>query len=82
MEDAAPSAPCSRRAPSPTAPGGDGTPPSTVEDVERQHIASVLKETRWRIDGPDGAARVLDMNPSTLRSRIKKLGIRRSDEPW
>jgi formate hydrogenlyase transcriptional activator len=57
-----------------------GGAPTTIEDIERQHIASILKQTRWRIDGPGGAARLLDINPSTLRSRIKKLGIRRSDE--
>ena len=32
----------------------------------------------WRVDGPQGAARVLNMHPSTLRSRMQKLGIRRS----
>jgi PAS domain S-box-containing protein len=57
-------------------------PPTSLEDIERQHVASVLKQTRWRIDGPNGAARVLNVNPSTLRSRIKKLGIRRSDDTW
>jgi formate hydrogenlyase transcriptional activator len=49
-----------------------------LEEVERGHIASVLKRTNWRIDGPDGAARLIGMNPSTLRSRMKKLGIQRS----
>ena len=51
-----------------------------MEDVERAHIARVLKQTGWRIDGPQGAARSLGINPSTLRSRIKKLGIRRSGD--
>jgi transcriptional regulator with GAF, ATPase, and Fis domain len=36
------------------------------------------KRTGWRIDGPNGAARVLNLHPSTLRSRMQKLGIRRS----
>jgi formate hydrogenlyase transcriptional activator len=54
---------------------------ASIDDVERRHIASVLKQTRWRIDGPNGAARSLGINPSTLRSRIKKLGIRRSGDP-
>ncbi len=48
-----------------------------LEDVERGHILAVLKQTRWRIEGPQGAARILDMHPSTLRSRMKKLGIQR-----
>ena len=51
-----------------------------MEEVEREHLASVLRQTRWRIDGPQGAARSLGINPSTLRSRIKKLGIRRSED--
>jgi PAS domain S-box-containing protein len=50
----------------------------TLEEAERQHIVSVLKHTQWRIDGPQGAARLLNVHPSTLRSRIKKLGIQRS----
>jgi transcriptional regulator with GAF, ATPase, and Fis domain len=56
---------------------GDGV---RLEEVERSHIVTILKQTRWRIGGPQGAARLLDMNPSTLRSRIKKLGIRRSGD--
>jgi PAS domain S-box-containing protein len=63
--------------PAPAQPAGG----RSQEDVERGHIAAVLKQTRWRIDGPQGAARVLNMHPNTLRSRIKKLGIRRSDHP-
>jgi len=47
-------------------------------DIERRHILSVLERTAWRIDGPMGAARLLHLNPSTLRSRMKKLGIQRS----
>ena len=52
----------------------------SMDDVERQHIASVLKQTGWRIEGAAGAARVLGLNPSTLRSRMKKLRIRRSED--
>ena len=48
--------------------------------VERDHILSVLRRTNWRVDGPRGAARLLNMHPSTLRSRMQKLGIRRSGE--
>src|SRR5262249_1695060 len=47
---------------------------------ERRHILAVLKQSGWRIEGPTGAARLLDVNPSTLRSRMKKLGIQRSRE--
>ena len=56
------------------------TNPLTLEEMERRHIVEVLNRTRWKIDGPDGAAGLLKLNPSTLRSRIKKLGIRRSSD--
>jgi transcriptional regulator with GAF, ATPase, and Fis domain len=48
-------------------------------DVERQHIISVLKRTAGTIEGPRGAAKLLDMKPSTMRYRIRKLGIRKLD---
>jgi hypothetical protein len=51
---------------------------TTLHEVDRQHIVAVLQRTGWRIDGPNGAARLLNMHPSTLRSRMQKLGIRRS----
>jgi formate hydrogenlyase transcriptional activator len=47
----------------------------TLDDVERQHILTVLKAVNWRISGPTGAAQILGLNPSTLRSRMKKLNI-------
>ena len=50
----------------------------TLEEIDRAHIVEVLQRTGWKIDGADGAARLLKLHPSTLRSRIKKLGIRRS----
>ncbi|HTL55432.1 MAG TPA: sigma 54-interacting transcriptional regulator, partial [Candidatus Limnocylindrales bacterium] len=46
-------------------------------DVERQHIESVLSQTNWMIEGERGAAKILDLSPSTLRSRMQKLGIKR-----
>ncbi|EDY16461.1 transcriptional regulator, NifA subfamily, Fis Family [Chthoniobacter flavus Ellin428] len=48
---------------------------NALEDVERQHIASVLQQTNWRIEGANGAAKILNLQPSTLRSRMQKLGI-------
>jgi transcriptional regulator with GAF, ATPase, and Fis domain len=54
--------------------GGNGHS-SALEDVEADHIRQVLKETNWRIAGRHGAAKRLAINPSTLRSRMKKLGI-------
>jgi transcriptional regulator with GAF, ATPase, and Fis domain len=50
----------------------------TLEELERDHIAAVLRQTNGVIDGPRGAARLLDLHPNTLRSRMKKLGIRRT----
>jgi len=46
-----------------------------LEEVERDHILRVLKQNSWRIKGERGAAAILGLNPSTLRSRMKKLGI-------
>ena len=48
-----------------------------LADVERRHIQSILEGVRWRIEGTGGAARLLGLNPSTLRSRMAKLGIER-----
>jgi formate hydrogenlyase transcriptional activator len=59
--------------------GHDDEKLHTLADVERQHIRSILKETRWVLSGPRGAAIRLGMNRSTLYFRMKKLGIVR---PW
>jgi len=50
-------------------------PTPTLEALERAYILQVLERTRWRIEGPRGAAVILGLNPSTLRSRLTKLGI-------
>src|SRR5262245_11974704 len=50
----------------------------TLLEVERRHISNVLQSRRWRIEGAGGAAQVLGMKPSTLRSRMAKLGIVRA----
>ncbi|WP_350432094.1 sigma 54-interacting transcriptional regulator [Shewanella sp. H8] len=49
----------------------------TMAQAEAEHIIAVLNTTHWRISGPHGAAAVLDMPASTLRSRMKKLAIKR-----
>ncbi len=49
----------------------------TLAEVEKRHIIKVLKQTKWRISGTNGAAATLDLPPSTLRSRMKKLSIER-----
>jgi transcriptional regulator with GAF, ATPase, and Fis domain len=48
-----------------------------LEDVERQHIESVLNQTHWRISGKGGAAGLLGLKSTTLRSKMAKLGIER-----
>jgi formate hydrogenlyase transcriptional activator len=52
-------------------------PRTSLEDVERQHILTVLAQTGWIIEGERGAAKALHLHPNTLRSRLKKLGIQR-----
>jgi len=49
----------------------------TLAEVERRHIRRLLEATHWRIEGSRGAAHILGLNPSTLRSRMLKLGIAR-----
>jgi len=47
----------------------------TLEEIDRRHITQMLASSRWRVEGVGGAAQVLGMKPSTLRSRMAKLGI-------
>jgi len=51
----------------------------TLEETERNQIIKILSETRWRIEGKDGAAAILGLHPSTLRARMHKLGIVRQE---
>jgi PAS domain S-box-containing protein len=50
-------------------------PSRTLEELEREYISAVHEATGWKIEGPDGAAKILGLHPSTLRSRMRKLGI-------
>ncbi len=54
-----------------------GAKSMALEDVEREHILHVLEVTRWRVRGKNGAAELLGLKPTTLESRIAKLGIQR-----
>jgi formate hydrogenlyase transcriptional activator len=47
----------------------------TLEEAEREHLLNILKETKWVVSGPRGAATVLGMKRSTLQFHMKKLGI-------
>jgi formate hydrogenlyase transcriptional activator len=51
--------------------------PAELDEVQRRHIMRVLRQTFWRIEGAKGAAAILGINPGTLRSRMKRLGINR-----
>jgi transcriptional regulator with GAF, ATPase, and Fis domain len=58
----------------------NGSTPEPLRDLaaaERDHILKVLRETGWKIEGSSGAASILKIHPSTLRFRLKKLGIHR-----
>jgi formate hydrogenlyase transcriptional activator len=52
-----------------------------LDGIEREHILRVLERCGWRINGKGNAATVLGLEPSTLRSRMQKLGIRRPARP-
>jgi len=51
------------------------TAQKTLEVVEREHIVRILDQTQWRVSGKNGAAEILGLNRSTLRARMRKLGI-------
>lgn len=53
------------------------SPIRTLAEAEREHIVKVLELTAWRVRGKAGAAELLGMKPTTLESRMAKLGIRR-----
>ncbi|MGE0868268.1 MAG: sigma-54 interaction domain-containing protein [Kofleriaceae bacterium] len=50
----------------------------TLDEAMRDHIEHALARCRGQIDGPNGAARLLAIHPNTLRSRMQKLGVRRT----
>ena len=49
----------------------------TLQDVETDHLLETLEAAHWKIEGEHGAAADLGLHPSTLRNRMRKLGIRR-----
>lgn len=50
---------------------------TSLEQIEKEHILSIVEKCNWKINGENGAAEMLEMHPNTLRSRMKKLGISR-----
>ncbi|MDP6635430.1 MAG: PAS domain S-box protein [Phycisphaerae bacterium] len=57
-----------------------GTRAVTLDEVQKRHIVEILEQTAWRVRGSGGAAEILGLKPSTLESRMTKLGIRRPDQ--
>jgi formate hydrogenlyase transcriptional activator len=57
--------------------GESGEEVKALAELEQDHILQVLRKTSWRIEGQTGAAVLLGLNPSTLRARMRKYGIRR-----
>jgi len=53
----------------------------SLAEIDRAHIVAVLDECGWKIKGPGNAAERLGLKPSTLRFRMKKLGIQRRPKP-
>ena len=51
--------------------------PLTLDELQRRHILATLEQTHWRVSGAKGAAALLGVKPTTLESRMAKLGIRR-----
>jgi formate hydrogenlyase transcriptional activator len=66
-------------APSQIAPPWSTPDSLALDSIERNHIVEVLKRTRGVIEGPKGAARLLNLKPSTARFRMKKLGITKDE---
>jgi transcriptional regulator with GAF, ATPase, and Fis domain len=54
--------------------------PGSLEELERGHIVAVLEKSGWRVAGQGGAAEVLGLERTTLQSKMKKLGIKRSNK--
>ncbi len=52
--------------------------PDLSRDGKRSYIEGVLNATHWRVSGPNGAAAILGLKPTTLLSRMKKLGIKKT----
>ena len=65
----------------PAAPATSPKRSPKLIDVEKEHIKKVLESTHWRIRGAGGAADRLGLKPTTLETRIAKLGLKRPGRP-
>ena len=59
-----------------------GTSSVTLDEVNRRHIIRVLEQTNWRVQGKNGAAELLGIKSTTLRSRMEKLGIKNPSDRY
>jgi len=57
--------------------GDDSESLMSLEEMEKKYILKVLRLTNWKVRGKKGAAELLGLNPNTLDSRMKKIGIKR-----
>jgi transcriptional regulator with GAF, ATPase, and Fis domain len=48
-----------------------------MREFQKQNLLNALQETNWRVSGPDGAAELLGVRPTTLADRIRAFGLRR-----
>jgi transcriptional regulator with GAF, ATPase, and Fis domain len=71
----------------PTADSASGQEPNPeilteqqLTDLGRQNTLNALRATDWRVSGPNGAAKLLGLKPTTLADRMKKLGISRPEQ--
>lgn len=63
--------------PAPPYAGDEPRAVPTLAEIQREGILRALERTRWRVSGPNGAAALLGLRPTTLESKLKKLGIQR-----
>ena len=77
------SAPLAKESPGIAASSGNFIPQVieqyNIEQYRRQNILTALQQTNWKISGPRSASELLNLKPTTLLSRMKKLGI---EKPW
>jgi transcriptional regulator with GAF, ATPase, and Fis domain len=65
--------------PAPSSPGAEEVlTDAAIRELERQNLVTALDRTDWRVYGPGGAAELLGLKPTTVTSRMQRLGLKRS----
>lgn len=67
-----------KTAPTPASPPVTVVPDAEMKRRERENILAALHQTNWQVHGPGGAAELLELRPTTLASRIKRMGLTRT----